>query len=269
MPSLSLTRVVLSGVVVAALVLLPGCGSGQPGGAAGPNAEGVGTAGGASGSLGEAPDTPGVPEAPAPTSAPPPAPPPASFPTTARAYAEATVAAWSTGDMARLGELTTPGAYEQFTDDVPGDLKTDWIHYRCDGVAGSNYCTLRNGDGDSLRLRITNQRLGAADAVAELSANLTTFPANGEAYVSEFVRAWAGANTPRMRALARPDVVVAVNDNHQDRPTGTWALSTVGEHGGAGLLIVEVDINEGAVHFTLHVGTTLLGGGRAIIGYSP
>jgi hypothetical protein len=35
------------------------------------------------------------------------------------------------------------------------------------------------------------------------------------------------------------------------------------------LLIVEVDINEGAVHFTLHVGTTLLGGGRAIIGYSP
>ncbi|HEX6873993.1 MAG TPA: hypothetical protein VF163_23070, partial [Micromonosporaceae bacterium] len=189
-----------------------------------------------------------------------------TFPATARAYAEATVAAWASDNLNRLSELTTPGVHEQFIE-IPGNLDTDWIYYRCDGAAGSTYCTLRNGDGDSVTLRVSNQYLGKAHAVAGLTADLTTYPSNGEAYASAFVRAWAAGNTPRMRALAKPDVVVAVNNNHQNRPQGTYLLSTVGEHGGAGLLIVHVSINEGSVAFTLDVGTTLLGTPHAIIGY--
>jgi hypothetical protein len=179
----------------------------------------------------------------------------------------ATVAAWS-ADVARLSELASVVVRDKFLD-LPANLKTDWIHYRCDGVAGSNYCTLRNGDGDSVTLRVSSQYLGAAHAAVELPASLTSYPANGEQYVSEFVRAWAAGNTPRMRALGKPDVVVAVNDNHQDRPQGVWPLATVPESGGAGLLLVHVDVGEGSVHFTLHVGTTLLGTPHAIVGYEP
>lgn len=257
MPATSLPRAVFSGVLAGFVVFLAGCGARQPA-AASPSA------GGGSVSIGEAPQT----EAAAPSEQAQPTEPAPAFPTTARAYAEATVAAWSSGDLAWLGELTTPQVHEQFVE-IPGQLKADWIHYRCDGAAGSSYCTLRNGDGDQVRLRVTNQYLGGPHAVVELTASLTTYPANGEAYVSEFVRAWAAENTARMRVLAKPDVVVAVNNNHQDRPQGTWTLSTVGESGGAGLLIVDVDVNEGSVQFTLHVGTTLLGSKHAIVWYEP
>ncbi|HET8657820.1 MAG TPA: hypothetical protein VFM55_02355 [Micromonosporaceae bacterium] len=281
MSSTSLSRAVLVGVLAAALLPLAGCGAGQPvpagdhspagdragpAGAAPASASGWGSVpkGPAAGAAGLSPPAATPPQAPPPK----PAPPAPSFPTTARGYAEAAVAAWSTGDLARLGELTTAGVHEQFVE-IPGTLKADWIHHRCDGAAGSSYCTLRNGDGDSLTLRVTNQYLGGPHAVVALTASLTTYPADGEAYAGELVHAWAAGNTPRMRALARPDVVVAVNDNHQDRPQGTWQLSTVSEHGGAGLLIVHVDVNEGDVQLTLHVGTTLLGAPRAVVGYQP
>jgi len=277
MSSTPLSRTVLLAVLAAALLPLPlaGCAGGEPVQAADQAAPAGAATASASGwaPAPESPATSGAGLSP-PVAAPPqvtpakPAPQAPSFPTTARGYAEATVAAWSTGDLTRLGELATPTAHEQLLE-IPGTLRTDWIYHRCDGAAGSSYCTLRNGDGDSLTLRVTNQYLGGPHAVVALTASLTTYPANGEAYVSELVRAWAAGNTPRMRALARPGVVVAVNDNHQDRPQGTWALATASKHGGAGLLIVDVDVNEGDVQLTLHVGTTLLGTPRAIVGYQP
>jgi hypothetical protein len=284
MSSITPSHVVLCGVLAAILVPLAGCGPDRPAGpgvpvavgtagaSAGPSASPPAGAGPAAGA--PAPDrvAAGHTAAPATTAArgvpPKPVAPLTSFPGTARAYAEATVAAWSTGNLVGLAQLSTPEVYEQFLE-VPGKLNPDWIYYRCDGAAGSSYCTLRNGVGDSVTLRVTNQYLGGAHAVVALSASLTTYPAGGEAYASEFVRAWAAGNTPRMRALARPDVVVAVNDNHQDRPQGTWTLATVSEHGGAGLLIVEVDVNEGGIRFTLDVGSTLLGTPHAIVGYRP
>jgi hypothetical protein len=261
--STNLGRVVFPAIAAAVLALLAGCGTNHPA-AGGPTITPT---------VGPGPAVPG-PQPPVvatkkptkPTTPPPPAGP--GYPTTARAYAEATVAAWSGHNLDRLADLTTAGVHEQFVE-IPGQLRTDWLFLNCDGAAGSNYCTLRNGDGDTVRLRVVNQYLGGPDAVRELVANLTTYPANGETYAREFVRAWATGNTPRMRALARPDVVVAVNNAYQDRPTGTWALGANGEHGGAGLLIVEIDINEGAIHYSLHVGTTLLGGKHAVVGYEP
>lgn len=270
MISTSLPRAVLLGVLAMALVPLVGCGAGKPvqaGDQAGPTAAATASAAGWGSAASARPAARGAGPGPS-VAAPKPAAPAPSFPTTHRGYAEATVAAWSTGDLTRLGELATPAVHEQLLE-IPGNLRTDWVHHRCDGVAGSSYCTLRNGDGDSLTVRVTSQYLGGPHAATALAASLTTYPANGEAYASELVRAWAAGNTPRMRALARPDVVIAVNDNHQDRPQGTWALSTVSEHGGAGLLIVDVDVNEGDVQFTLHVGTTLLGTPHAIVGYQP
>jgi hypothetical protein len=256
----------LTSGIAAVLVLLSGCATGQHAG------HHTGQAGGAEPATGDGFGQATSGEGGSPTAQPPPpppaSPPAATYPTTARAYAEATVAAWSAGDLSRLSALTTPEVDEQFIE-IPGKLAPDWIHYRCDGVAGSNYCTLRNGVGDSVTLRVTNQYLGKPHAVVALTASLTTYPANGEMYAREFVRAWATGNTPRMRALARPAVVVAVNNAYQDRPQGTWALGVNGEHGGAGLLIVDVDINEGAITFTLEVGTTLLGTRHAIVGYEP
>lgn len=256
-------RMALTSGIAAALVLLSGCAADKHAGHAGQagSAEPATTAGFGEATNGGTPGPSAQPPQPPPAS-----PPAATYPTTVRAYAEATVAAWSAGDLSRLGDLTTAEVDEQFIE-IPGKLATDWIHYRCDGVAGSNYCTLRNGVGDSVTLRVTNQYLGKPHAVVALTVSLTTYPATGELYAREFVRAWATGNTPRMRALARPDVVVAVNNAYQDRPQGTWALGAKGEHGGAGLLLVHIDINEGAITYTLEVGTTLLGTPKAIVGY--
>ena len=96
------------------------------------------------------------------------------------------MAAWAASNLTRLAQLTTPQVDEQFLE-IPGKLKTDWIYVRCDGAAGSNYCTLRNSDGDQVLLRVLSQYLGAAHAVVQLTASLTVYPANGEQYAREFV----------------------------------------------------------------------------------
>ena len=155
------------------------------------------------GTEGEAPDPPAV-----------------SYPTTARAYAEATVAAWAGHDLDGLANLTTAQVHEQFVE-IPGQPKTDWIHYLCDSVAGSSSCTLRNGDGDQVRLKVTHQYLGGPHAVVEVSTGRTPYASDADTYATAFALAWASNNTARMRALARPDVVVADEQHHQNRPQET------------------------------------------------
>jgi hypothetical protein len=188
-----------------------------------------------------------------------------SYPTTARAYAEATVAAWAGHDLDELADLTTAQVHEQLLE-IPGQPKTDWIHYMCDGVAGSSYCTLRNGDGDQVRLKVTHQYLGGPHAVVEVTASLTAYESDAKAYATAFALAWASSNTARMRALARPDVVVAMNNDHQNRPQGTYIVDVMLEHGGAGLVMAHVLV--GPVQFRLDIGTTLLGKPKAIVGYA-
>jgi hypothetical protein len=187
-----------------------------------------------------------------------------SYPTTARAYAEATVAAWAGHDLDGLADLTTAQVHEQLLE-VPGQPKTDWIHYLCDGAAGSSFCILRNGDGDQVKLKVTHQNLGGPHAVVEVTVGLTTYGSDADSYATAFAVAWASSNTARMRALARPDVVVAVNNNHQNRPQGNFIVDVALEHGGAGLVMAHVSV--GSVEFRLDIGTTLLGKPKAIVGY--
>jgi hypothetical protein len=186
------------------------------------------------------------------------------YPTTARAYAEATLAAYAAGQSNRLADLTTDEVYEQLLE-LPGKLKTDWLYLNCDGVSGASYCKLRNGDGDVITLKVSSQRLGGPDAATEVKANLTTYPADGKAYAREFVLAWLGRNTPRMRVLGNPDTVTRLNTDHP-APGGTYVLSLSTESGGGGLLLVTVPDGAGGT-YVLHVGTTKLGKQHAVVGY--
>src|SRR5687768_5480616 len=106
-----LARAALSGGIAVALALLAGCGAGQPAAVAEPTtAAGFGAA-----PVGPDPAQPGTVKEPAGAAASQPAtqtPQPggqAGYPVTARAYAEATVAAWSAHDLSELADLTTPG----------------------------------------------------------------------------------------------------------------------------------------------------------------
>jgi hypothetical protein len=198
-------------------------------------------------------------------STPPPPPPAQGYPTIARAYAEATLTAYVGKQNGRLADLTTAEVNEQLVE-LPGKRKTDWLFLTCDGVAGSSYCMFRNGDGDTVTLKVSSQRLGAAHAVVEAQADLTAYPAAGEAYARAFVLAWAGRNTPRMRVLATPDVVTKLNTDHP--APGGYKVSLTSKSGGAGLLLVTVPDGAGG-DYVLHVGTTKLGQPHAVIGYEP
>jgi hypothetical protein len=193
-------------------------------------------------------------------SPPPPAP---GYPSAARGYAEATLTAYVGKQTGRLADLTTAEVNEQLVE-LPGALKTDWLYLNCDGVAGGSYCAFRNSNGDVVTLKVSSQRLGAAHAVVEAKADLTTFPAAGEAYARAFVLAWAGRNTPRMRVLGTPDVVTKLNTDHP-APAG-YQVSLTSKSGGAGLLLVTVPDGAGG-DYVLHVGTTKLGHPHAVVGY--
>jgi hypothetical protein len=186
------------------------------------------------------------------------------YPTTARAYAEAALAAYAAGQSTRLADLTTDDVHEQLLE-LPGKLKTDWLYLTCDGVSGASYCKLRNGDGDVITLKVSSQRLGGPDAATEVRANLTTYPTDGRAYAREFVLAWLGRNTPRMRVLGNPDTVTRLNTDHP-APAGKYEPSLATESGGAGLLLVTVPDGAGGT-YVLHVGTTKLGKPHAVVGY--
>ena len=73
------------------------------------------------------------------TVAPPPAP---TYPTTARAYAEAVLAAWKQHLINKIGDLTTALVQDQIIS-IPGPPNQNWTYQRCDGTAGSSYCFVR------------------------------------------------------------------------------------------------------------------------------
>ena len=84
---------------------------------------------------------------------------PASYPSSARAYAEAILAAWSAKKLDRLGLLTSAEVQEQLIE-IPGPIDTHWHYSRCDGAAGSSYCVFFNNPGDMITLRVANAALG-------------------------------------------------------------------------------------------------------------
>jgi len=206
------------------------------------------------GSLGTA--TPTVPPIVDPTENPP------TYPDTARAYAQAVVDAWAGDSPSWLQALTSTGVSHEIFD-LDASPFDDWGFLRCDGAAGSSYCSFVNAeDGDVLTLRISNGLLGQAHAAEDVILDKTVYPTDGVGYVKAFVQAWKFGNTVRMLLLSSPDVVDAV-------PNAPNAAVSYPEPTccGGGLLQVKVKWNTTTVRFD--VGTTLLGGPHAILDYAP
>jgi hypothetical protein len=208
------------------------------------------------GAFGSVDPTASTPPPPATTTQAPP-----TYPATAKAYAEAVLAAWKDKQTATLGDLTTPMVQEQILE-IPGPPPQDWTHVRCDGAAGSSYCVFFNSDGDEITLRISNQLLGQAHAATQVTLDVPEYPSDGIEYVKEFVAAWKNSNKPRMLLLSKPSVVNLLGTAPAANPTYPAPVCC-----GGGLL--QVVANFGGNTMTFDVGTTLLGMPHAIIGYAP
>jgi hypothetical protein len=140
-------------------------------------------------------------------------------------------------------------------------VNDNWTYLRCDGTAGSSYCSFTNADGDQLTLRVSHPLLGKAHAAIEVSLDKTEYPSEGVAYVKEFVAAWQFGNTARMLKLSTPGVVAAVK---APPVSPTYPEPTCC---GGGLLQVKVHWSGATARFD--VGTTKLSGPNAIVGYGP
>ncbi len=98
----------------------------------------------------------------------PPSPAPVSYPTTPKTYAEAVIAAWKAKNMSKLADLATPLVSEQLME-IPGPPNMNWSFVMCDGAAGSSYCQFSNTDGHKVTLRLTNETIGKAHAVVDVT----------------------------------------------------------------------------------------------------
>lgn len=185
-----------------------------------------------------------------------------TYPDTAQAYAQAVVDAWAGDSPSWLQALTSTGVSHEIFD-LDASPFDDWGFLRCDGAAGSAYCSFVNAeDGDVLTLRISNGLLGQAHAAEDVILDKTVYPNDGTEYVKEFVQAWTFGNTVRMLLLSSDDVV----DEVPDPPKATVSYPEPTCCGG-GLLQVKVKWSNSTVRFD--VGTTLLGGPHAILDYAP
>src|SRR5262249_41469741 len=151
---------------------------------------------------------------------------------------------------------------DEILDQLP-TVNDQWTFLRCDGTAGSSYCSFTNAGGDLLTLRISHALLSKAHAAIEFTLDRTTFPADGVAYVKEFVQAWQFGNPPRMLALSPPAVVAKVKQppTNPTSPAPTCC--------GGGLLQVKVNWAGLGTPARFDVGTTKLGGPNAILDYAP
>jgi hypothetical protein len=183
---------------------------------------------------------------------------PATYPATAKAYAQAILAAWKAKQQTALASLTTSQVEDQIIS-IPLPNMT-WTFIRCDGAAGSSHCAFYNNDGDVINLRISNTQLGKADAGTAVTFEQTSLPNEAKAYVQELLEAWRDDNGPRMRRLAKLEVVVVLAEGVALK---SWTIKPIACCGG-GLAIVEVDAPNGA-KLKFHVGTTLLGQEKAVI----
>jgi hypothetical protein len=183
-----------------------------------------------------------------------------TYPDNAEAYAKAVVAAWVADQPRSLGALTSPAAQAQILALLP-TVNDQWTFGRCDGTAGSSYCSFTNADGDVLTVRITHSLLSKAHAAIEASLDKTVYPNDGVSYVKAFVGAWQTGNTARMLKLSSPAIVATVKTppSNPSYPAPTCC--------GGGLLQVKVVWSNTTHRFD--VGTTKLGGPNAIVDYVP
>jgi hypothetical protein len=183
------------------------------------------------------------------------------YPDTAPEYAQAVMDAWTADNALLVQSLATEDVYYGIFG-LNASGYDDWTFLRCDGAAGSSYCSFVNDDdGDVITLRISNQLLGQAHAATDVSLDKTVYPEDGVLYVKEFVDAWKFGNEVRMLLLSKPSVVNEV----PAAPTTTVTYPEPTCCGG-GLLQVKAVWSGSTKRFD--VGTTLLGGPHAIIDYT-
>lgn len=183
-----------------------------------------------------------------------------TYPDDAEAYAEEVMEAWGGGSASWLEALTAEAAYYGIAD-LNASPYDPWQLLRCDGAAGSSYCSFTNPDGDLITLRISHQLLGDAHAATEVTLEKTVYPNDSVLYVKEFVEAWQFGNTARMVKLSSPAVANKVPDTP---PTSVTYLPL--DCCGGGLAQVKVKIGNPTARFD--VGTTKLGGPNAILDYA-
>ncbi len=176
------------------------------------------------------------------------------YPDTAQAYAEAVVAAWTDGDLARLGELTVAQVHEQLIQ-IPGPPSPDWTFIECDT---GHYCSFYNGDGDFLILLIPAASVGDPHATAQVSYNITFYPDDAIDYAREFIKAWQNGNVARMHLLAAPEAVEVFAE------ITPAAVTSYGSFGIAPAL-VGVMVTGVGFEAEVHIGTHFLGGPGAIL----
>lgn len=83
------------------------------------------------------------------------------LPTNAADYATAAFEAWMADDEEMLGRLLTEESLEALRS-ITFDPGADWEFDRCEGAAGSSYCTWTGPDG-SLSFRVGNQAAAAGE----------------------------------------------------------------------------------------------------------
>jgi hypothetical protein len=140
-----------------------------------------------------------------------------SYPSDAAAYVQAAVTAWLAGDQARLDQLRDPG--NQILHSVGlGDYDRHYTFQRCEGAAGSSFCTFFNAVGDVLVLQLANPRLGGPHAIVHGSFDPLTFPSGMQAYAQECLDAWKAGNLARVGFLTTADAkthLLALNPSHK------------------------------------------------------
>jgi hypothetical protein len=184
-----------------------------------------------------------------------------AYPGTAQAYAQAVMDAWTADDAIDMQALATEEVYYGIFG-LNASGYDDWSFLRCDGTAGSSYCSFVNDDdGDVVTLRISHQLLGQAHAAIGVKLDKTTYPDDGVSYVKEFIDAWKFGNTVRMLLLSTPEVV----DEVPGPPTTTVTYPEPTCCGG-GLVQVKAVWSGSTKRFD--VGTSLLGGPHAILDYT-
>ena len=96
------------------------------------------------------------------------------------------LAAWGQLQSQTLGDLTSPEAKAQILA-ITAPPGQQWTFQRCDGAAGSTYCSFASNDGDVVTLRITNTLLGAAHATTEAKYDPTVYATDAKEYVRAFI----------------------------------------------------------------------------------
>lgn len=88
------------------------------------------------------------------------------YPNDHETYAKVAIAAWKAHKLDRLGDLTTAQVHEQIIE-IPAP-NMNWTFDMCDGVAGAQYCSFNNNDGNKITLKVTSQYLSQAHAITQV-----------------------------------------------------------------------------------------------------